>query len=57
MVQQELTRRQIIAQLEASIAAKETAEQTKRNANYLLCSVSIVALTSVANLLVTWFRS
>ena len=40
----EFLRQQTIALQEASAAAKETAEHTKRNATYMLCSVIALAL-------------
>ena len=54
-VQQELVRRQLLAQLEANQAAKETAEHTKRSATYMLWSVIVLA-AAFAQLVVTYLK-
>jgi hypothetical protein len=52
----ELERRQTIAQLEATKAVKDTAEHSKRNSDYMLYSVIVLAAASVAQLVVSCLR-
>lgn len=48
-VQLEFTRRQTQAQIEAAEATKETATYTRQNARYMLWSVIVLAVASVAS--------
>jgi hypothetical protein len=48
--QAELTRRQIIAQQNAVKAQQDAAEYTRQNAKWMLLSVVVVAISSIANL-------
>ena len=48
-VQVEFLRRQTILQQEATEAAKETAKHTKRNSDYMLYSVVVLAVAAVAH--------
>jgi hypothetical protein len=59
----ELTRRQTVAQLEATraqkdaaTAAKETAIYTRQNAEYLLWSVIVLAVSSVLSAVGLWLQ-
>jgi hypothetical protein len=49
----EFLRRQTLAAGEAAKAAEETAAYTRRNAHYILLSVVVLAVSSIATLIVT----
>jgi hypothetical protein len=54
--QLEFLRRQTLIQREAADATKEAAEHAKRNANYMLWSVIVLTLASIAQVLVAWLK-
>ena len=49
----EFLRRQTVLQEEATEAAKDAAEHTKRNANYMLASVVVLTIAAIVQAAVT----
>jgi len=52
----EFLRRQTLAAIDAAKAAKDTAKFTRDSARYMLWSVAVLALSSIATLIVTIWK-